>query len=93
MQAFWLVGSGSKAAATSAIALVMVDVVKIYDDTQADMFWAEVIALASAFSPPLLGGIWWAELGTHAFGIVLQCEGTSRVHFIISVFYLISLYF
>ena len=71
MQAVWLVGSGSKAAATSAIALVMVDVVKIYDDTQAGMFWAEVIALASAFSPPLLGGIWWAELGTHAFSIVL----------------------
>jgi hypothetical protein len=38
VQAFWLVGSGSKAAATSTIALVMVDVVKIYDDTQADMF-------------------------------------------------------
>ena len=38
VQAFWLVGSGSKAAATSAIALVMVDVVKIYDDTQAGMF-------------------------------------------------------
>lgn len=38
MQAFWLVGSGSKAAATSTIALVMVDVVKIYDDTQAGMF-------------------------------------------------------
>ena len=38
VQAFWLVGSGSKAAATSTIALVMVDVVKIYDDTQAGMF-------------------------------------------------------
>ena len=33
MQAFWLVGSSSKAAATSTIALVMVDVVKIYNDT------------------------------------------------------------